>query len=85
MVAGEEFGFNVDYEVLRFKLAGLYLRQCFKSGHMMYVFYGSLALLLWKCGTQLLKEARYKALNEEEDIKKKAKMSKGSKYQKILY
>ena len=52
---------------------------------MMYVFYGSLALLLWKCGTQLLKEAKYKALNEEEDMKKKAKMTKGSKYQKILY
>ena len=51
---------------------------------MMYVFYGSLALLLWKCGTQLLKEAKYKSLKEDEDLKKKAK-TKSSKYQKFLY
>ena len=43
---------------------------------------GLVTLEVW---FQLLKEARYKALNEEEDIKKKAKMTKGSKYQKILY
>ena len=27
---------------------------------MMYVFFGSLAVLLFKCGSQLLKEASYK-------------------------
>ena len=53
---------------------------------MMYVFYGSLAVLLWKCGTQLLKEAKYKSLKDDEELKKKAKMGKGSKYyQSYLY
>ena len=26
-----------------------------QAGYMMYIFYGSLGILLWKCGTQLLK------------------------------
>jgi hypothetical protein len=52
---------------------------------MMYMFYGSLAILLWKCGTQLLKEVNYRPLNEENEAKKKDKMTKGSKYQKVIY
>ena len=51
----------------------------------MYVFYGSLAILLWKCGTQLLREAEYKGLNEEDEMKKKAKITKESKYQTVFY
>ena len=51
---------------------------------MIYVFYGSLAILLWKCGTQLLKEANYKSLNEEDEMKKKAKLTSGSKYKKVF-
>ena len=31
---------------------------CFIQGSMSYVFYGSLAVLIWKCGFQLLKEAK---------------------------
>ena len=30
----------------------------FIQGSMSYVFYGSLAVLIWKCGFQLLKEAK---------------------------
>ena len=52
---------------------------------MIYVFYGSLAILAWKCGTQLLKEAIYKPINQEEEDKKKAAKTKISKYQKIMY
>jgi len=52
---------------------------------MMYVFYGSLAVLLWKCGSQLLKEVRYKNPNEEDELKKKAKLTKGTKYSKVFY
>ena len=33
-----------------------------------------------KCGTQLIKEAMYKSLEDDEDLKKKAKMVKGSKH-----
>ena len=51
----------------------------------MYVFFGSLAVLTWKCGTQLLKEVRYKK-EEEDEIVKKAKLTKGSsKYSKVFY
>ena len=35
---------------------------------MTYVFYGSLAILMWKCGTQLMSEIVYKPLQEEEDL-----------------
>ena len=53
---------------------------------MMYVFYGSLSILAWKCRTQLLKEANYKTINQEEDAKKKAGLlKKSSKYQKVFY
>ena len=52
---------------------------------MIYMFYGSLAILLWKCGTQLLREANYKALKEDDEMKNKAKTTKGSKYSKVFY
>ena len=53
---------------------------------MMYIFYGSLGLLLWKCGTQLLSEIHYKQENQEIDIKnKKSKIGGENKYQAILY
>ena len=42
-VVGETFGFSLDLE----------------EGAMLYLFYGSLAILVWKCGTQLLKETRW--------------------------
>ena len=51
---------------------------------MLYMFYGSLAVLIWKCGTQLLNEIQYKPINEEAEAKKKAKQNK-AKYQKIIY
>ena len=51
---------------------------------MMYMFYGSLAVLVWKCGTQLLKEANYKGLNDEDETKKKTLQTKGSKYKKAF-
>ena len=40
---------------------------------MLYMFYGSMGVLAWKCGEQLLKEAegRYNCLAGEEDYKKK--------------
>ena len=44
---------------------------------MSYVFYGSLAILMWKCGTQLMSEIKYKPIQEEEDILAKAKLRKG--------
>ena len=53
--------------------------------NMMYVFYGSIAVLLWKCGTQLLTEANYKPLNEESDNKKKSNLKNGDKYTAIIY
>ena len=31
-----------------------------QEGHMLLVYYGSLAVLVFKCGTQLLKEANYR-------------------------
>ena len=51
---------------------------------MMYVYYGSVAVLLWKYGTHLLKEANYRSLTEEEENKKKNQQNKGSKYQKVF-
>ena len=42
-------------------------------------------MLLWKCGTQLLKEVKYRNQEEEEQLKK-AKLTKGaSKYSKVFY
>ena len=38
---------------------------------MVYIFFGSLAILIWKCGTQLLKEVKYKSIVEDEDAKRK--------------
>jgi len=52
---------------------------------MIYLFYGSLAILLWKCGAQLLKEMSYKGLKEEEAAKKKIQHNKTSKYEKVYY
>ena len=53
---------------------------------MIYIFYGSLGLLLWKCGTQLLSEIQYKQENQEIDVKnKKSKVGGEAKYQTILY
>ena len=42
-------------------------------------------MLIWKCGTQLLKEVKYKT-EEDEEMVKKAKMTKSSsKYSKVFY
>ena len=47
---------------------------------MVYVYYGSLAILLWKCGTQLISEINYKPLKEEaQDPVMKQKNKKLSK------
>ena len=40
---------------------------------MLHLYYGSLGVFIWKCGSQLLKEAKYKemsALSEAEKRKK---------------
>ena len=63
------FGFDIDFE----------------ADKMMYIFYGSLAVLLWKCGSQLLKEVKYKNAAEEEELKKKERLTKGTKYSKVFY
>ena len=52
---------------------------------MLLIFYGSLAILIWKCGTQLLTEVKYKSINDDADAKKKAKNAKHNKYQKYIY
>ena len=31
---------------------------------MTYVHYGSLAILMWKCGTQLMSEIKYKLIHQ---------------------
>ena len=49
------------------------------------MFYGSFAILMWKCGTQLNKEAIYKPIGDDEREKMKRMKDKGSKYSKILY
>ena len=55
-------------------------------GSMLYLYFGSLGMLIWKCGAQLLSEAKYRSLNEEEEERKKrAKVTKTSKYSKIIY
>lgn len=47
---------------------------------MTYVHYGSLAILMWKCGTQLMSEIKYKPINEEEeDVRVRAKKGKGGR------
>ena len=51
----------------------------FTQASMTYVYYGSLAILLWKCGTQLMSEIKYKPIKEEEDVLIKGK--KLNKYQ----
>ena len=51
----------------------------------LYFYFGSLAILVWKCGTLLLKEVRYKDAIDEEEAKNKAKHSKVSKYSKVFY
>ena len=34
----------------------------FQEGSMIYLVLGSMAILMWKCGSQLLSEADYKVL-----------------------
>ena len=51
----------------------------------MMIFFGSFAILLWKCGSQLNKEAKYKELGDDMEAKMKAKKNNTSKYAKILY
>ena len=47
---------------------------------MSYVFYGSLAILMWKCGTQLMSEIQYKPIEEEEDVLVKGILRKGHNF-----
>ena len=54
-------------------------------GGMLYIFYGSVAILIWKCGTQLISETDYKPLCEETDVKKRGGMKQGEKYTTIIY
>lgn len=44
IVVGESFSFDVEFE----------------SDHLLYVFYGSLGILAWKCGTILKREIQHK-------------------------
>ena len=37
---------------------------------MAYIYYGSMAILMWKCGSQLLKEAIYVESAEEKPQEK---------------
>ena len=52
---------------------------------MLYIFYGSVAILIWKCGTQLISETDYKPLCEETDVKKRGGNKQGEKYTAIIY
>ena len=52
---------------------------------MLYIFYGSVAILVWKCGTQLVSEVEYKPLSEETDVKKRGGLKQGEKYTAIIY
>ena len=79
--------FNV-FEILKvFERKG---RGCFfetlnfQTGHMLFMYYGSMAILIWKCGTQLLTEVQYKPINEESEKAKKAKARTNKKYEKII-
>ena len=54
-------------------------------GGMLYIFYGSVAILVWKCGTQLVSEVEYKPLSEETDVKKRGGLKQGEKYTAIIY
>ena len=75
VIVGEEFGFDMTYEAVSTckKFDCIYLTTFYVQGAMTYVYYGSLALLMWKCGTQLMSEIKYKPLQEEEDILAKGK------------
>lgn len=85
VVVGEDFGFDVDVEVRKLKLTVVEIIPT-QEGQLLYIFFGSLAVLLWKCGTQLLKEVKYKKQEEEEQLKKAKLISKGtSKYAKVFY
>lgn len=44
VVVGESFSFEIAFE----------------SDLLLYLFYGSLGILVWKCGTILMREMRYK-------------------------
>ena len=64
MIVGEEFGF----EILGYEAS------------LTYVHYGSLAILMWKCGTQLMSEIKCKPINEEEeDVRVRGKKTKGGR------
>ena len=52
---------------------------------MLLMVYGSYGILMWKCGSQLVKEAVYKDVGEDIDAKVKRNKEKVSKYAKILY
>ena len=69
------------------RLGGEYLSALtsLQAGHMIYIFYGSLGIMVWKCGSQLLGEVRYKALNEEEENMKRANLTRRAKYATIIY
>eukprot|EP00088_Acartia_fossae_P061102 TRINITY_DN73353_c0_g1_i1.p1 TRINITY_DN73353_c0_g1~~TRINITY_DN73353_c0_g1_i1.p1 ORF type:complete len:122 (-),score=15.53 TRINITY_DN73353_c0_g1_i1:80-424(-) len=63
VVTGEEFGTDITFEV----------------GAMLYIYYGSLAILIWRCGTQLQREAVYNALNGDDEIARRNREMKRRK------
>ena len=63
VIVGQDFSADILYEVnsrhlIRLDIANK--RGSAQEGSMLYVMYGSLAMLLWKCGSQLLSEANYR-------------------------
>ena len=44
VVTGESFSFEIAFD----------------ADNLLYLFYGSLGIVVWKCGTVLLKEMKYK-------------------------
>ena len=77
VVVGQQFGMDITFEVRgqlcfvitawpimiiveKFKFK---FENClFQEGSMIYLVLGSMAILMWKCGSQLLSEADYKVL-----------------------
>ena len=43
---------------------------------MVYMYYGSLGILVFKCGSQLIKEAKYQDITDEDPTLKKRKADK---------
>ena len=63
VIVGQDFSADILYEVSSRHLIRLDIankRGSAQEGSMLYVMYGSLAMLLWKCGSQLLSEANYR-------------------------